>query len=334
MNKTMFVLLLAAAIMLVACVPSPEVDDVSVAEEEINAQLGEPKAIAGQAVKTKVFLSRCEDTDGGLNYGTAGTVRVTASDKVLTFSDTCTRRGLKEYYCKGTSMAVSEKPCEGGLVCKNGACVSPSSSPSRSCTPEEVRGAPPRCEGNQAQYQYRKEDCTVEWRTRTQCQYGCSGQGVCCNLVPNNQICSEDGQLILTVTNACGYAMTTSCPRGQHCAPNPSNMSGNLKSCVPGCWEGFVSGTESCSGNSVEKQYSKRDCTTEVRRLKSCYNSTDLGCDPITKSCCRVTGTDRCSADSSRVVTPTSCGDFVRRDCDVEMGGLCQVVSGSPTCTG
>ncbi len=60
----------------------------------------------------------CEDSDNGLDYGTAGTVEFDGT----TFEDYCSDGTLVEYYCDGGIVKMDDKVCEHG--CSDGACQS------------------------------------------------------------------------------------------------------------------------------------------------------------------------------------------------------------------
>ncbi|MDO8740274.1 MAG: hypothetical protein Q7J54_01725 [Candidatus Woesearchaeota archaeon] len=80
--------------------------------------------LAGCATgEAKKIPRSCKDSDGGLNYYTAGSVQVTAS-KIAIYLDSCSstdKYALKEYYCKGANAVSVKYKCPNG--CLNSACI-------------------------------------------------------------------------------------------------------------------------------------------------------------------------------------------------------------------
>ena len=111
-----------------------------------------------------------------------------------------------------------------------------------------------RCSGTWKQRQYRKADCSTEWRNYEVCSNGCSG-GVC-NLLPpmpqprcGDALCNN-GETCATCSQDCGQCMPTArcsdamCNGAETCATCPSD-------CGPcqmtTCGDAMCNGAETCA---------------------------------------------------------------------------------------
>ncbi|MBI1969004.1 thrombospondin type 3 repeat-containing protein [Candidatus Woesearchaeota archaeon] len=145
-------LVLISALLVLACAPQPSEEDAlaeleELSDEDLDAALAEEDgAVAGQAISKKKTVSlfrweSCSETDGGADYGTAGTTTLsyTYAGKQSTkwYSDRCLNETiLVEYSCAAdNSYRRSTQSCPDG--CINGACyqrVTPPTPPTDSDT--------------------------------------------------------------------------------------------------------------------------------------------------------------------------------------------------------
>lgn len=133
-----------------------------------------------------VAVSKCTDSDGGLNYYTKGTCKGVNGD----FADYCQGSYLMEYYCSNNRCLAKSVSCPSGYVCSNGACVVP-------CTDECSSSGLKQCYDSSS---YRicgnyDNDACLEWSSPVSCSsgYTCSNGACVASLIPSITVISPNG---------------------------------------------------------------------------------------------------------------------------------------------
>ena len=136
----------------------------------------------------------CTDSDGGRDTGAAGRVSVGS----LARSDSCVGAStVKEYYCEGGILGVSDIPCGSGYVCTNGACTPVPCSDSDGGEIAETKGTATSGATSNS------DSCASETSVT---EYYCSGGGILSKSMPcgTGKHCSDGACVAYTCTDSDG----------------------------------------------------------------------------------------------------------------------------------
>ena len=288
----------------------------------------------------------CDDSDGGVTYGTFGTVSGNLSGYPYSYPDTCLNTTLlTEFYCSGTSSLSINYTCPYG--CSGQIC---NAAPGDSCEDTDggqIYNISGTVSGNAGGSPYSFADSCLNATTLTEffcseassqsinytCPFGCFNKK--CNPAPADSCTDSDGGNNYNVLgnvsgNASGspYLYTDECTDGTHlreynCTGN--SQTSTIYTCPDICQGGICTTSavpDSCddsdggkvytikgnvTGNASGTPYTYYDTCTDATNLKE-YNCSGVAPTFVTNACTYGCSSGQCNAAPSCTGTLTCSG--------------------------